>query len=451
MALTELQIKNIKPIKNQQKLSDGAGLYLLVKPTSDNPKDTKKPLGGGKEWKLAYRFDGKQKTLALGTYPNTTLAQARVKRDEAKALLSNGQDPSEHVTKKAKKAVKVAEKSQVAEKIAVDEARRFDTVALTWHASRTDPSKPKCWSATHAKGVMQKFTKYIFPVIGHMAIESVDTHMLWDIVSPIEDAGKIETAHRVLTELNQVFTFAVKRKLVLTSPTLIMRGGLSTKQPTHYPCFRDPKTNIINTVRVGEFMRKAHAYQGGYVVRAALCFLPLVATRPANVRFAEWCEIDFDKALWMIPAEKMKNTADKKATGTPFLVPLSNQAVEILRELYTLTGGQKYVFSMGADRHGNDRVMSDATLGKALRSMGYSTQTDITPHGFRGLASTLLNEMEFPSDHIESQLGHKVGNQVRGSYNHAQYITQRTTMMQSWSDYLYALKQGADIVTFKRA
>jgi integrase len=230
-----------------------------------------------------------------------------------------------------------------------------------------------------------------------------------------------------------------------------MRGGLSTKQPTHYPCFRDQKTNIINTVRVGEFMRKAHAYQGGYIVRAALCFLPLVATRPANVRYAEWSEIDLDKALWTIPAEKMKGTADKKATGMPFLVPLSSQAVEILRELYTLTGANRYAFSMGKNRQGNDTAMSDATINKALRSMGYDTQKDITGHGFRGLASTLLNEMEYPSDYIESQLAHKVGNQVRGSYNHAQYINQRTEMMQAWSDYLYALKQGADIVNLKRA
>jgi integrase len=455
MALTELVIKNFKPTDKVKKLSDGGGLQLLINPARKNPRSTEaKPLpdlGGGKEWKLAYRFDGKQKTLHLGVYPKVTLAQARVKRDEAKALLENSEDPGTIMTKKAKKAVKLAEKSQIAERIAVDEARRFDTVAQAWYASRTDPSKKDCWSATHAKGVMQKFTKYIYPVIGHMAIESVDTHMLWDIVTPIEDAGKIETAHRVLTELNQVFTYAVKRKLVLSSPTLIMRGGLSTKQPTHYPCFRDQKTNIINTVRVGEFMRKAHAYQGGYVVRAALCFLPLVATRPANVRYAEWSEIDLDKALWTIPAEKMKGTADKKATGMPFLVPLSNQAVEILRELYTLTGENKYVFSMGKNRQGNDTVMSDATINKALRSMGYDTQKDITGHGFRGLASTLLNEMEYPSDYIESQLAHKVGNQVRGSYNHAQYITQRTEMMQAWADYLDGLKNGADIIPINRA
>ena len=451
MALTELQIKNIKPTKNQQKVSDGGGLYLLIKSARNDPSDENKKLGGGKEWKLAYRFDGKQKTLALGVYPTVTLAQARGKRDEAKALLAKDEDPSLHVTKKAKRNAIKEEKAQVAEKITVDEARRFDTVAQAWYASRTDPSKKDCWSATHAKGVIQKFNKYIYPAIGHMAIETIDTHMLWDIVTPIEDAGKIETAHRVLTELNQVFTYAVKRKLVLTSPTLIMRGGLSSKQPTHYPCFRDPKTNIVNTQRVGEFMRKAHAYQGGYIVRAALCFLPLVATRPANMRYAEWSEIDLEKALWTIPAEKMKGTADKKATGTPFLVPLSSQAVEILRELYTLTGANKYVFSMGKNRKGEDSAMSDATINKALRSLGYDTQKDITGHGFRGLASTLLNEMEYPSDYIESQLAHKVGNQVRGSYNHAQYITQRTAMMQAWSDYLFSLKQGADVVAFKRA
>jgi integrase len=425
MALTELQIKNIKPIKNQQKFSDGGGLYLLVKPTSDNPKDPKKPLGGGKEWKLAYRFDGKQKTLALGVYPSVTLAQARTKRDNAKALLAADTDPSGIVTKKAKKTIIV--EAQKVEAIA--EEGLFENVAIEWHTKHA-PN----WKKSHSDKIIGRLRADVFPWIGKRPMIEINPPELLSVIRRIEARGALETAHRVLANCGQIWRYGVATGRAERNQAADLRGALPPAQGTHFASIIEPKD-------IGELLRKIDGYKGGLITRTALAIAPLVFVRPGELRHAEWCEIDLDKALWTIPAAKMKM---KRA----HLVPLSTQAIAILKDIQPLTGADKYVFC-GA--YNANRPMSENTINKALRTLGYDTKTQMTGHGFRSIASTLLNEQGYNRDAIEMQLAHSENDSVRAAYNRAQYLPERTAMMQAWSDYLFALKQGAEVVTFKRA
>lgn len=429
MALTELQIKNLKPTDKQQKLSDSGGLQLLINPARKNPNSTEaKPLpdlGGGKEWKLAYRFDGKQKTLSLGVYPAVTLTQARIKRDEAKALLSSGEDPSEHVTKKAKKAVIV--QAQEIQQIAED--RLFENVAIEWHTKHA-PN----WKKSHSDKIIGRLNADVFPWIGKRPMNEINPPELLAVIRRIEARGALETAHRVLANCGQIWRYGVATGRAERNQAADLRGALPPVNGTHFASITEPKD-------IGELLRAIEGYKGGFVTRCAMQLAPLVFVRPTELRHAEWCEMDLDNAEWRIPANKMKMKAIH-------IVPLSTQAVAILREIQPLTGAGRYVFAGAYDAN---RPMSENTVNKALRSLGYDTKTRMTGHGFRSMASTLLNEQGYNPDAIERQLAHADRDSVRAAYNYAQYLPERKRMMQSWADYLFALKQGADVITIKRA
>lgn len=413
MALTELQIKNLKPADKLQKLSDSGGLQLLVHPN------------GSKYWRLAYRFDGKQKVMALGVYPAVTLAQARIKRDEAKTILSNGKDPGEHVTKKAKKAVIV--QAQAAQQIAED--RLFENVAIEWH-SKHAPN----WKKSHSDKVIGRLKADVFPWIGKRPMNEINPPELLSVIRRIEARGALETAHRVLANCGQIWRYGVATGRAERNQAADLRGALPPVQGTHFAAITEPKD-------IGELLRKIEHYKGGLITRTALLLAPLVFVRPGELRHAEWCEIDLDAAMWTIPAIKMK-------MKRIHLVPLSTQAVAILKDIQPLTGSGKYVFG-GA--YNANRPMSENTINKALRTLGYDTRTQMTGHGFRSIASTLLNEQGYNRDAIEMQLAHSENDSVRAAYNRAQYLPERKAMMQAWADYLHALKQGADVVTFRRA
>ena len=413
MALTELQIKNLKPTDKQQKLSDSGGLQLLVHPN------------GSKYWRLAYRFNGKQKVMAMGVYPIVTLAHARTKRDEAKALLANGEDPGERVTKKAKKAVIIE-----AQKIeAIAENLLFESVATEWHTKHA-PN----WKRSHADKIVGRLRADVFPWIGKRPMNEINPPELLSVLRRIEARGALETAHRVLANCGQIFRYAVATGRAERNQAADLKGALPPVNGVHFASITEPKD-------IGELLRKIDGYKGGLITRSALAIAPLVFVRPGELRHAEWCEINFDAALWTIPADKMK----MKRTH---LVPLSVKAIEILKDIQPLTGAGKYVFAGAYDLN---RPMSENTVNKALRTLGYDTKTQMTGHGFRSMASTLLNEQGYNRDAIEMQLAHSENDSVRGAYNRAQYLPERIKMMQSWSDYLMGLKNGADVIAIKRA
>ncbi|MHB1676268.1 MAG: tyrosine-type recombinase/integrase [Sulfuriferula sp.] len=411
MALTEFQIKNAKAADKQQKLSDSGGLFLLVHPN------------GSKYWRMAYRFGGKQKLLAVGKYPSTTLAQARLKRDEAKALLSEGKDPAEVVSMKAKKAV-VAQEQETAR---IETALTFEVIAREWFELNSTK-----WKASHASKIINRLKADIFPWLGSKGIADLTAPQLLEALRRIEARGAIETAHRALSDCSQIFRYAIASGRAKRNIASDLRGALAPTNGTHFASITEP-------AQIGELMRKIDGYGGGYITRAALALAPLVLVRPGELRHAEWQEFDLDNALWTIPGEKMK-------AGREHIVPLSNQVVAILRDIQPLTGAGRYVFAGAYDAA---RPMSENTVNKVLRALGYDTQTQITGHGFRHMASTLLNEQGYNPDAIEAQLAHK-DHSVRGVYNKAKYLAERRVMMQAWADYLMQLKSGVAVKAFKR-
>jgi integrase len=403
MALDNLTIKNATPTDKPQKLADGKGLFLLVNPN------------GSKYWRMAYRFNDKHKTLALGVYPAVSLAEARNRRDAARQLLEAGTDPSEIVTKKAKKAATVAAH-------AIEETKAelmFEFVATEWFTRHAVN-----WQKNHADKIINRLKADVFPWIGNRPINEVTPPELLTVLRRIESRGALETAHRVLANCGQIFRYAVATGRAERNQAADLRGALPPVMGTHFASITEPN-------QIGELLRKINGYKGSFVTRCAMQLAPYVFVRPGELRHAEWCEIDLDKAEWRIPANKMK-------MGTLHIVPLSTQAVAILREIQPLTGTGKYVFSGACDA---TRPMSENTVNKALRSLGYDTKTQLTGHGFRSMASTLLNEQGYNSDAIERQLAHSERDGVRAAYNYAQYLPERKTMMQAWADYLDGLKK----------
>jgi integrase len=401
MALTDVAIRKIKPTEKPCKLADGGGLYLLVNP------------GGSKWWRFKYRFGGKEKLLSLGTYPDTSLAAARERRDEARRQVQAGIDPSEQ--RKAQKAAG-AERA----------ANSFAVIAEEWLA------KQRMAPATLEKA-RWTLDSLVFPWIGNRPIAEIDTPEMLKLLRRIEERGAHETAHRTKQRCGQIFRYAIATGRASRDPTADLRGALTPVKVTHRAALTDP-------AKVGELLRAIDGYTGGLIARSALKFAPLVFARPGELRQAEWSEIDLDAALWRIPAGKMKMREEH-------IVPLSSQAVAVLRELQPLTGGGQYVFPSERSRQ---RPMSDGTINAALRRMGFDKDS-MTGHGFRAMASTRLNEMGWSPDVIERQLAHAERNKVRAAYNRAQYIDERKRMMQAWADCLDALCAGAsNVVTFNR-
>ena len=395
MPLTQLQVKNAKIINKPLKVSDGGGLFLLVK--SSNPKDSK-------YWRLAYRFAGKQKTLALGVYPAVSLALARDRRDKARSLLVNGIDPSN--TKKAKKIA-----------IRAMEENSFEIVAREWFMGRAHN-----WKENHSSKIITRLEKDIFPWLGTCPVGEITAPELLIAIRRIESRGALETAHRTLSYCGQIFRYSIATGRATRDTAADLRGALPPVKEKHHASITDPKL-------IGKLLHNIDGYQGSFVTRCALQISPLVFLRPGELRKAEWIEIDLDKAEWRIPAARMKMNA-------VHIVPLASQTIAILREIHPLTGLGKYIFP-GART--DSRPMSENAVLGALRRMGYSNE-EMTGHGFRSMASTLLNELGFNRDAIERQLAHAERDSVRAAYNYAEYLPERQKMMQQWADYLDQLK-----------
>ncbi|RYE02125.1 MAG: DUF4102 domain-containing protein [Sphingobacteriales bacterium] len=403
---------NAKPSDKPQKLFDGGGLYLLVQPT------------GGRLWRLKYRFGGKEKLVSLGTYPDTSLKEARERRDKARQELAQGIDPS---------SKRKAEKSSKAELA----ANSFEAVAREWHLTIHTAKV----SEGHAARTLVRLEQDVFPWIGPDPIATVRAPKLLETLRRIEARGAIETAHRALQACGQVFRYAVATGRAERNPAADIQGALQPVIVKHMPAITDPK-------RVGELLRSIHGYEGLPVTRAALQLAPLVFVRPGELRKAEWSEFDLDEALWRIPSDRMKRTKAQKAMGPPHLVPLPRQAVEILRDLHPLTGHGQYVFP---SLRTGERPMSDNAVLSALRRMGYPKE-EMTGHGFRAMARTMLAErLNIDEAIIEAQLAHSVKDSLGRAYNRTEFVEQRRNMLQTWADHLDTLRKGADVVPIKAA
>ncbi|MEL0587111.1 MAG: integrase arm-type DNA-binding domain-containing protein [Candidatus Thiodiazotropha sp. (ex. Lucinoma kazani)] len=399
MALTDTAVRNAKSKEKDRKLFDGGGLFLLVKPN------------GARYWRFKYRFHGREKLLALGVYPDVTLKSARDKRDDARKLIADGIDPS-----KARKAEKAARNNE----------NSFEAIAREWWGNRESN-----WSESHSSRIMLRLENDVFPWIGTKSIGDITPAELLTVLRRVESRGAIETAHRIHQSCGQIFRYAVATLRAERDTSADLKGALPPVSKKHYPSITDPKL-------IGELLRVIDGYQGAFITRCALQLAPLTFVRPGELRHAEWSEIDLDKAEWRIPAEKMK-------MKTVHIVPLSIQAIAILNEIKPLTGQGKYVFpSVRSPK----RPMSENTVNAALRRLGY-TKKEMTGHGFRSMASTILNEQGWNKDAIERQLAHTERDLVRASYNYAQHLPERVKMMQWWADYLEGLKQGAEIVSIR--
>ncbi len=398
MALTDTAIKNAKPGAKPAKLADEKGLFLLI------------TQAGGKLWRVKYRFGGKEKLLALGAYPEVSLKEARNKRDEARRLLSDNIDPGEE--KKARKAAK-----------AVLLESGFEFVAREWHTKNLHN-----WKQSNADKLLNLLQNDIFPWLGDRPIGEITAPELLQTIRRIESRGVLETAHRARSLCGQIFRYAVATGRAQRDPASDLRGALPAVKHKHHASITDPKA-------IGQLLRDIDNYSGTFTVKCAFRLSPLFFVRAGELRQAEWAEIDLDKAEWRIPANKMK-------MNTVHIVPLATQAVAILHEMYPLTGTGKYVFP---STYTTTRPMSENTIRLALRRLGY-TNEDMTPHGFRSMASTLLNEQGFNRDAIERQLAHCERNGVRAAYNYAEYLPERRKMMQQWADYLDKLKAGAEVI-----
>jgi integrase len=401
--LTDKEIQNAKPRAKLYKLADGDGLHLEVSPS------------GGKLWRLRYRFGGKEKMLALGKYPDVRGPEARKRAGEARQALQEGRDPS--AEKKAKKE---------RDRIAGDTS--FEGVARIWLA-KVGPTLAESTLAKH-KAFLEGD---VFPWIGAQPIAELAAPDLLAILRRIESRGAIEIARRTHNIIGRIFRYGVGHGLCTRDPSrdLELRDVLAPASVKHHASVTDPK-------EVAGLLRAIDGFSGAFTTRCALKLAPLVFVRPGELRHAEWSEFDFDKAEWRIPSGKMK-------MGEQHIVPLSRQAIGVLRDIQPLTGGGRYVFPSERTR---ERPISENTVNAALRRLGYS-KDEMTGHGFRSMASTLLHELGYPHAVIEAQLAHAERNKVAAAYNFAQYLPERRRMMQEWADYLDKLKAGADVIPLR--
>jgi integrase len=396
--LTVTAINNAKPKDKPYKLSDEKGLYLFIQTS------------GSKLWRYDYRFQTKRKTLALGAYPDLSLAEARDKRDAARKLLANDIDPSE--TKKAVQASKMEAG-----------ANSLEVVAREWAASYF-----KNKSASHHDRTLRRIESYIFPWLGKKPISEISAPQILEAVKRIEKLNKLETAHRTLQATSQVFRYAVQTGRALRDPCVDLRGALPATVVKHMAAFTEPK-------EIAELLRAIDGFTGSFTVQTALRLSPLVFTRPSELRTAKWADIDLEANEWRYRVSK---------TNTMHLVPLSKQSAKLFADMHPLSGHGEFVFQGG---HDPKKPMSAAAINAALKRMGYDTQQDITAHGFRAMARTILHERLNIDPHIiEHQLAHKVPDTLGAAYNRTKFIEQRTAMMQAWADYLDELKAGAKVL-----
>lgn len=402
MPLNDLKVRNAKPKDKPYKLTDSEGLYLHI---------TEK---GSKLWRFRYRFEGKEKLLALGKYPEISLLDARQRRDDARRLLANNVDPG--AVRKAQKQAKVGE------------TETFEVIAREWHTKFTST-----WTSGHSITIMSRLERDLFPWIGTRPIKHIKAPELLSVLRRVESRGALESAHRIRTIAGQVFRYAVATGRAERDPAADLKGALPQPGEKHHAAITDPK-------EVAPLLRAIDGYTGHFVVKCALRLAPMFFVRPGELRHAEWAEIDLDETVWNIPAEKMK-------MKQPHIVPLCRQAVEILTELKKMTGASKYVFPSGRSFA---RPMSNNAINAALRRMGYS-KDEMTGHGFRAMARTMLDEvLQVRPDFIEHQLAHAVRDPNGRAYNRTAHLEERRRMMQTWADYLDDLRQGAKVLPFKK-
>ena len=403
MAISDTTIKAAKPLPDKSyKLSDEKGLYILINPN------------GSKYFRLKYRFAGKEKTLALGVYPETTLKQAREKRDTARKQIADGIDPSEN-----KKAVKESRETSA--------TNSFEIVAREWGTKKVNTWDDK---NNRSKRMLERD---IFPWLGTKPITDILPIDILTCVRRVEDRGTIETAHRVLQICGQVFRYAVQTSRVDRDITPDLRGALPVAKGGHFASLTEPKDAT-------PLLRAIDIYTGSFVVKSALQLAPLVFVRPSELRQAEWAHIDVETREWRYFVTK---------TETDHIVPLSTQAIDILTKLQPLTGNGRFVFPSARTPNGS-RPMSDMAMLAALRRMGF-TKDEMSVHGFRAMARTILDEvLGFRVDFIEHQLAHAVRDANGRAYNRTSHLPERHKMMQSWSDYLDTLKNGAQVLEFKK-
>jgi len=401
MPLSDVTIRNTKPVTKPIKLYDGRGLYLIVTPT------------GSKWWRFRFKFDGKEKLLSLGIYPDISLKDARDRRDEARKLIANGVNPSEN-----RKIQKLARADLV--------ANSFEIVAREWFAKYSTS-----WAKNHSDRTIRRFERDIFPWIGGQPIAEINAPKLLEVVRRIEKRGALETAHRALANCGQVFRYAVATGRAERDPSSDLRGALPPVKGTHFAATTDPR-------RVGEILRALDGYEGTLTVRCALRLAPLVFVRPGELRNAQWSDIDIDTAEWRYLVTK---------TNTPHIVPLARQAIKILHELQPLTGNSRYVFPSARSY---TRPMSDNAILAAMRRLGIE-KDEMSGHGFRAVARTILDEvLGVRPDFIEHQLAHAVRDPNGRAYNRTAHLPERRKMMQQWADYLDKLKSGAEIIPMHR-
>jgi integrase len=397
MTLTDVGVRNAKPKGKLYRLYDERGMYLEVSAT------------GGKWWRLKYRFGGKENRMSLGVYPDVGLKEARDRRDEARKLLANGIDPG--FERKVQKAARVERA-----------ANSFEAVAREWFAKLASG-----WAKSHADKIMARLENDVFPWLGGRAIAEIKAPEVLMVLRRVEARGALDTSHRVHQNCGQIFRYAVATGRAERDVSADLRGALPPARHTHFASFTEP-------AEVAALLRALDGFQGTFVVQCALRLAPLLFVRPGELRRAEWAQFDFGKAQWRFTASKTK---------TELIVPLATQAVAILHDLHALTGQRKHVFP-GRDVK---KPMSGAAINAALRRMGFNTKTEITGHGFRAMARTILDErLRFPSEVIEHQLAHRVPGPLGDAYNRTKFIDERIRMMQAWADYLDELKADAEVI-----
>jgi integrase len=407
VALSDTAARNAKPGAKPVKLPDGGGLYLMITPS------------GGKLWRLKYRIEGKEKLLSIGSYPEISLSKARQLRDEARSLIATGKDPSQ-------------EKQRAKARSRIQAANTFNAIALEFCAKRRRDGNKGWAPATAVRS--EYLLSLLRGSIGSLPIAEIEPFDVLTAVQRIESKGNLESARRTLQLAGAVFRYAVATARLVSDPTRDLRGALTSPTVKHYGA-------ILDAAKVGELLRAIDGYEGQWVTKYALKLAPHVFVRPGELRHAEWEEIDLEAAVWIIPTAKMKM---RKAHQ----VPLSRQAVELLTEVRFISGPTGYVFPSIRTR---SRPMSENTVNAGLRRLGYASD-EMTGHGFRSMASTLLNESgKWSADAIERALAHGDTDKIRGAYNRGQFWDERVRMAQWWSDHLDQLRTGAEIIEFPGA
>ena len=413
MALTELEIKKAKPETKAYKLTDGGGLFLLVH------------TNGGKYWRLRYRVGGKEKLLAIGVYPDVTLSEARERREQARKLLANGADPSA-VKQEAKQA------SNKAWQVACENS--FATLAVEYHKV-----KSPMWTPGHAKQWLGNLEKYALAVIGHRPITEIEPMELVGIMRTIEEHGTFETRDRLLQSIGAVFKYAIATGRAKCNPAEIRMALVDRPKVEHFNC--------IPTEELPTFLRAVTTYQDmdkvSPIAISALRLLMLTATRTSEVRYSKWKDFDLDTRCWVIPAEQVgrKGKGDKRKDHA---VPLSTQAVSILRGLMPITSQGEYVFP---NRNYSGKVISENTVLKIIETIGYKSK--MTGHGFRSLARTVLGDMGHRWEVLEAMLSHALTNQTAAAYVRTSYFEERRGIMQQWADYLDKAEAGAQVIPLR--